>query len=225
MVWSCGKDDESAPEVRYAVLDFENATAVAGPTAYGDNLYSTYEGVKYTGYTDVATGLSMGLNIDEGESWSSGQPEFYSGGIAPSRWHDMETNDFTNQCSVYGTGGNGGSATFGIVYAPVDLDGTPRPAKMKFADGVERIIESLWIANSTYTALSGVGEFVLVIEGFDAAGESVGTEQCELTGLTDWHKVGLSGLGMVNRIEFTIDCPALMAPTYVCIDDIKVVVG
>lgn len=242
LAWSCdNKNENNAPSVQYAVLDFESASIAAGPTSAGENLYSAasfspwgpgidgYDPAypNYTSYTDADTGLTVGLNVDEGESWSTGNPEFSAGGIAPSRWNDMEGASYLNQCSVYFDqdckGGRAGSETFGIVYAPVDLDGTPRPAVMSFAEGVERTIESMWITNSTYAALSGVGEFVLVVEGFDAGGTSTGKSEFELTGVRRWVQVPLSKLGKINRLELTVDCPAAMAPTYVCIDDVKVI--
>lgn len=236
LTWSCDKDNENAPEVHYAVFDFEDAQVLAGPTAEGENLSSDNNSMEpygpglegydtgfpnYTSYTDATTGLTIGLNADEGtEPWNTNKPEFYAGGIAPSRWHDMETEGLANQCSVYSTGGHDESATFGIVSA----SGYPKPAAMSFAEGIERTIESLWVMNSTWVALYGAEEFYVRIAGFDAAGQPTGSEQFELTGLTQWTKIYLSKLGKVNRIEFIISCPDPMAPAYLCIDDIKFIV-
>ncbi len=237
LAWSCGNDDENTPDVTYAVLDFESATVVAGPTAEGENLSSNDNSMEpygpglggydpefpnYASYTDAATGLTVGLNVDEGaEAWNTNKPEFYAGGIAPSRWHDMETEGYPNQCSVYAAGGHNGSATFGIVSA----SGYPKPASMSFADGIQRTVESLWVMNSTWVALYGAEDFAVRIAGFDAMGEPTGEpKEVDLTGLTQWTRVSLSELGKVNRIEFTIDCPDPIAPTYLCIDDVKIIV-
>ncbi len=229
-VWSCSPDDDG-PEMQYAVLDFEHAPIVAGPTAEGENLLSSFGGEKYTSYTDPATGLTIALNVDQGEAWSTGNPEFYSGGIAPSRWNDMQTGSYVNQCSVYysGPGDNGGynaTPTFGIVFAPVTFDGTPQPAVMKFAAGVERQIEDMWVMNSTFMMLydGGKDDFTLLVEGFDKDGVSTGIVDLEMAGIEEWTELELDTLGEINRLEMTIFCSDPMAPTYVCVDNVRVAI-
>jgi hypothetical protein len=248
LAWSCNNDDNNGPAVNYEVLTFESAPIVAGPTAAGENLSSYYspteepepQFAKYTVYTDAKTGLTMGLNIDEGESWSTGQPEFYAGGIAPSTHNDMEDHgaeNYLNQCSVYykasnNNGGYNGSKTFGIVYAPKTMGGEPMPAVMTFAEGVERPIDGLWVTNSTWTALyqAGLGAdaeaFTVKVQGFDKEGEIIpaAVETFDLSGVNAWKWVSLAKFGKVNRIEFDVTCADTMAPAYFCIDDVKVIV-
>ena len=253
---ACDNDDDKSPE--YITFGFEQGTAgsLAGPTAYGDNLYTAaswtpYDPSKFgngadypafTSFHDPATGLSFGL---------PGTGGFEQGGVAISQWHDKTDGSFDNQCSVYGDGGNGGSKTFGIVYAALDQ---PKPT-ISFktpADGRE--IESLWITNSTTTVwvmengnqftngtLEGQnGWLMLTIEGFGADGASTGKEDFYLADfrestaakgiVKEWTKIDLSRLGKVRRLEFSVDGSDksgkwLNTPSYFCIDDIKVKAG
>lgn len=136
------------------VCDFESVPASdLANSAYGTNLYDG----SYTGYEDAATGLYMGLNVIGGYGYASG-------GFAMSRFNDMTSVGYTNQCSVYytdpetGKGGHNGSATFAVAYGyyddpvtSVSYDGRP---KMYFKDGKEHTIESAWVTNNTYAVLS-----------------------------------------------------------------------
>jgi hypothetical protein len=244
----CG-DDNNKPKYNYAVLDFENAPIVAGPTAKGENLYAAdaqfgyaygpevagYDAKypNYASFTDPNTGLTVGIKDDSGIN-------FWNGGIAPSRWHDMEDGTLDNQCSTYYIPS---SPTFGIVHST---------ASMSFAEGVERTIESMMVANSTYAALvmkngdsggfasaltyENKGWLLLTAEGFDAEGESTGTAEYYLadfrtassTGIASgWKLVPLGGLGAVNRVEFSFTGSdsgtyGLNTPAYACVDDVIV---
>jgi hypothetical protein len=251
LAWSCDKDDNNGPVVTYDVLTFENAPIVAGPTAAGENLYSdanpyyaygpAIEGYdeafsNYTGYTDSETGLSMAVGIDTGYTGATEKPEFWSGGIAPSTHNDMETSGQANQCSVYynapnGNGGHNGSKTFGLVFGSWN-----GPVLMSFAEGVERTVEEMWVANSTYTALyqanlgESAQEMSVEVCAFDKEGnpvvdaqEEVVKEVVSLTGVTQWKRVSLSKFGKVNSIGFTVVSADSYAPAYFCIDDVKVV--
>lgn len=227
-----GGDDDP----RYLTLDFETGTAayLAGPTSYGDNLYSAYvdgeydgydaDFPRYTGYHDTKTDLQMSLNMDEGSSeWNTNDYEFYSGGIAISQYNDMAGDTYKNQCSVYGTGGHSGSKTFGVV----SLAG---PVSIGFkTSSTERKFEEIWVNNTTYGVLvmkngnsftGGVpladndGWLLLTIEGFNVSGTSTGNVKFYLADfrtanspgiVTDWTRVDLTSLGKVHKLAFTID--------------------
>jgi hypothetical protein len=130
---SCEKDDGSnAPPPASVALDtitFEDVkqALLAGPTAYGENLYYGYSG-QYTGYQDAATGLWMKINPTG--MWSS-DTNFFNGGIAISRWNDTTMAGDSNQCSVYyidpntGYGGHNGSETFAVHYGYIDTITSP----------------------------------------------------------------------------------------------------
>ncbi|MCL2561924.1 MAG: DUF4465 domain-containing protein [Rikenellaceae bacterium] len=212
---SCNDNNECQPP-RTMTLDFESvpSTYFAGPTAYGQNLYSSYtpsfSGYDpafplYTGYHDAKTDLQMGLNKDEGEAWSTGAYEFYAGGIAISRWsEDQTTNSFENQCTVFSAtgstdkGGRGGSRTFAVV-------SVAQPTSIGFKNAAtEREFESMWVTNTTYTTLTikngggpaspleaANGWLLLTIEGFRANGASAGVVAFYLA---DFRTAGSAGL-------------------------------
>lgn len=161
---SCSDSDEFLPDTtpvepqtRVAgtyVCDFESVpVSDLANSAYGSNLYDG----AYTGYEDAATGLYMGLNVTGGYGYASG-------GFAMSRYNDMTTAGYLNQCSVYYNdpdthmGGHDGSATFAVAYGYYDDPATSvsydsRP-KMYFKDGKEYTVESAWVTNNTYAVLS-----------------------------------------------------------------------
>ena len=213
-----------------SVLTFEDVPAkyLAGPTSYGENLYSKssynqYEGDQFTNYTDPATGLKVGVIEFLGH-------EFYYGGSGISRWNDMVAPDYKNQCSVYysdpttGKGGNNGSETFAIVHAATMMG--PNWIYLDFDQNGEYVIDHLYVSNNTYGALSmlnGDGYakrftyedkdyFLLTFQGFDAGGKKVGSPiEYYLADfrtpsspgvITGWHRVDLSAMGKINKLGF-----------------------
>ncbi len=244
---ACDKGNDDDP--RYLTLDFETGTSMhlAGPTSYGNNLYSAYVGdgddydanfPRFTGYHDAKTDLQFDINEDE-----SGNVNFWNGGIAISQWKDKTGDSYMNQCSVYDTGGHGGSKTFGVV----NLGG---PASIGFkTSSTERKFESIWINNTTYATLviengnaftngeplaADNGWFLLTIEGFNASGTSTGTVDFYLADfrtstspgiVTEWTKVNLSPLGKVHELTFSVSGSDmsdgwLNTPAYFCFDDL-----
>lgn len=178
------------------LCDFESAEAEAVLAAdiAGSNL-----GDGYTGYTDVVTGLSMPTNVG-----FYGQ-NFSAGGTAVSRWNDMHTESWHNQCSVFyqdntpvcslpqrgygygaGYGGHNGSQTFGVCL--YDSYGAT-PTKMMFPDGEAYTIDRMWVCNSTYATLSmrngdnyakrfTSGDwFKMIVDGYAADGTPTATEE------------------------------------------------
>lgn len=153
------------------VVTFEDVPdgMVAGPTSYGENLYSSYDGEQFTSCT-VADGLlTFGLN--EAEDWATGGMtfEFWNGGAAVSTWSidsDPEGEaagwwyTYLNQCSVYNTGADGskgagadGSKKFAVITGSQNPnDGTLgfTGAGFVLADGVEATFTALDICNTAY---------------------------------------------------------------------------
>ena len=169
-------------------------------------------------------------------------------GFAVSSNTDMLTADYSNQFSVYGTGGAGGSKQFAVAYQD-NFNGVDS-TYLQLSPGKELRFKSLEINNSTYTALtikngndfakkfeSGPGEegdwFKVVITGYDANGlktrdidfyladyRNNATIFCD-----DWQTVNLLPLGSVNRITFRFESSdtgsfGINTPTYACIDNI-----
>jgi hypothetical protein len=231
----CTKDNGGEPEENnYYVIDFEDPSVdayLAGPTAYGENLYADYTGAdRYTGYEDAGSGLFMKVN----ESPWTGEVDFFGGGIAISRWNDMTTESYPNQCSVYysdaatGKGGYKGSPTFAVGYGyNAPIMGDTRPS-ITFSDNTtEAVFDHFYVTNTTYAVLSmkngGALEkqfsyadqdwLKLVIEGFNANGVSTGTVEFYLADfrtsaspgiITEWTRVDLSPLGAVQKITFDL---------------------
>ena len=71
---------QEQPDGSY-VITFEEATNyLAGPTSYGDNLYSVYEGSQYESWKEPDIDAVFAINKNYGTT------EFWNGGIAISDW-------------------------------------------------------------------------------------------------------------------------------------------
>lgn len=232
----------------FYLVTFEdvNAKYLAGPTAEGENLASTYTGTnpeRYTGYHDSSSDLYFNTDATA----------FYSGGIAISQWNDLTKDDYKNQCSVFfgdnnqKNGGNNKSKTFAVSYFSSFNDA---PSMNFQTANAEHIIDHAYFTNSTYAALTMTNGnnyakklsydakdwFKLVVEGFSAAGKSTGTVEFFLADfrtqnaggiVNQWKRVDLSSLGKVHKLSFTMDGSdkgeyGVNTPTYFCVDDIAV---
>lgn len=218
----------------FYLMDFEDVPEnyLAGPTSYGDNLYDSYADEKYFGYTDVARGLEIVYEEDLYNFTGPPMWNFWSGGIAISRWNDKATDGSNNQCSVYfkdpatGFGGYGGSKTFAVDYG--NHTGS-RMGQVAFTgEATEGTFRYMWVNNSTYAALSMLnGEdapakkfetgdwFKLIIKAEDAKGNDTGTpvefyladfrEGSNKGVVKEWTKVDLTPLGSkVHRLIFDL---------------------
>lgn len=100
------------------ILYFNNVPEhlIGGPTAYGANLYYGSQGQITTGYISNQNNslylqfpVNYGLTYDEyyNQVWGY---SFFNGGMAVSKWHNMEDDSYLNQLSVYNisspSGGN-----------------------------------------------------------------------------------------------------------------------
>lgn len=225
------------------VVTFEDVPAVSlASSAYGDNLYDQ----SFVPYTHTLTGLRFGYDFESFEY--DGYAYTTWNGIVPSRWNDMETAGFTNQCSVFykdsetGTGGHSKSSTFAVVYLGTD-------AEIAFDDPEkEMVIHSLFVTNSSYTALSMLhGDMFckvfsyqdqdwlkLTFTGHGKDGQVKGTVDCYLADfrtpagdgiITSWKKVDLSSLGHIHKLTFTMESSdsgpwGMNTPAYFCMDNI-----
>lgn len=162
------------------VIDFEDLVsidgedALAGPTSYGRNYYSDYNGTQITGIMDWDGNF---MSMENEGSWPIGStvaPSYMFGGIAVSDWA-MTSNPSSNpnpdkpfnadwwyseynQMSVYNTartatgnqGGAGanGSNNFGVVFGYDDSYGYIKEASF---DIPSMTLKSLKICNTAYT--------------------------------------------------------------------------
>jgi hypothetical protein len=224
---------------------------LAGPTAYGENMYAGYtstgEYPRYIGYDDPS-GLKMMIN--EAPDWSTGEPavNFWNGGIAISQWNDMETEGYTNQLSVFakdaitGFGGYNGSKTFAVA--------NNNSAISFYDNATECTFDHFWVANNTYTALSmtngddfakkfGTGDwFKVIINAFDKndnpTGKTVEFYLADFRTATSpgiinkWCMVDLTPLGNnVHAVKFTFDSTdtgdwGMNTPAYFCFDNLAI---
>jgi PKD repeat protein len=223
------------------VVDFEDATVVAGPTLACENFYSEVDGTQYAGYISTATGFMAAINPTVSE-WGN-----YWNGVAVSKFNDMETGGLANQCSVYykdaatGTGGQGGSANFAVSFeGAIELSNALAEAEFHY----------MWVTNATYTALSMMNGdayakkfsyededwLLLTISATDAAGEATGEprevyladfREAGSPGiLTEWEYVDLKQLGnKVHKISFVLSSSdtgewGMNTPGYFCFDTV-----
>lgn len=245
---------EVEPAYTLQVVGFEEVepSALAGPTAYGANLYDGYAD-QFIGYHHSASDLYFGINE------SAGVYNFWNGGFALSQWNDMETASIQNQCSVYcndgsGNGGHDGSATFAVANGYLDEYNVGYGISFSncyFQDATtERVIDHVWIANATYPVLSmrngdqfakkfsyeNQDWFKLSVTGVKADGTKTATVEFYLADfrtadapgiLTEWTKVDLASLGAVNKVEFNLSSSdsgmyGMNTPAYFCLDDVAI---
>lgn len=227
---SSNDDKTTEPPIKTitSTLTFEGAgnEVLAGPTYAGENLNATYEGVQYKEYIDQESHLRVGINPD-----ADGVYNFYNGGIAVSRWNNMEDATYMNQCSVYyknanGNAGNNGSKTFGAAYYSAYGVETP---SVKFTEStMYGKFDHMYVCNAAYTALSMINGddfakkhtyedkdwLLLTITGKDIHGVSTGKVEVYLSDfrtenapgvLKEWKKIELGSLGdKVHSIHFEI---------------------
>jgi hypothetical protein len=215
------------------VVNFDNATSaeLAGPTSYGDNLYSGYPNY-ITGWADTITGFETIFNT------VNGTQEFYCGGIAPSNWSIRSNGvahsqdwwySYQNQCSVYNTdvadgasGAGHSGSNFGIVYGYEDDFSSSYMAMPEFSffdeegNPIDRNIKYMYVCNSSYT-------YGVIINGnYWDDGENDGWtgEAVSLVTTNGWFKVqayGYTAAGSPtnngNPVEFYLADYRVNSPT------------
>ena len=146
-------------------------------------------------------------------------------------------------------GGHNGSANFAVHNGYSDFFNSQiydaSLQTLEFADGVERVIDHMWVTNTNYVLNSltyGDGfnspatesTYVKVIAyGYNAANEETGSVEIYLCKdgecLTEWAKWDLSSLGKVAKVAFNFDASedqsgqfGLNCPAYFAYDDVTV---
>lgn len=143
------------------IIDFEDASPLAGPTSYGANLYASYGDAQFKSWTDQTAGATFAINN------LNGAINFWNGGIAISDWSIRENGSdhekdwwysYQNQCSVYNTavtsgakGAGHNSDNFAIVYGYVDQYNSSYMTYPQITFRRATKISSVWICNSAYT--------------------------------------------------------------------------
>lgn len=147
-------------------------------------------------------------------------------------------------------GGNNGSNNFCVHNGYMDFFNTglydASLQTIEFADGVERIVDHMYVNNICYvlnsltygdgfcSAATDTTQFVIVAYGYDAEGNEVGTARFKLCDgkdniVKEWTKWDLSSLGKVAKIAFNFEASGdiigdygLNCPAYFAYDDVTV---
>ena len=186
---------------------------------------------------------------------------YWSGGHAISNYVSSDIaayGGFKSQLTVYKAsadttvshvgGGHNGSNNFAVHFGYADNSGfglgeDALPA-LTFADGAERVIDHMYVTNTTYalncyidgnglTAKIGDDDWVkLVATGYNVTGTKTGETSIYLCNgpdniVKDWTKWDLSGLGKINKVTFNVTGSSdngygFSQPAYFAYDDVAV---
>ena len=186
---------------------------------------------------------------------------YWSGGHAISNYVSSDIaayGGFESQLTVYKAsadttvsrvgGGHNGSNNFAVHFGYADNSGyglgeDALPA-LTFADGAERVIDHMYVTNTTYalncyidgnglTAKIGDDDWVkLVATGYNVTGTKTGETSIYLCNgpdniVMDWTKWDLSGLGKINKVTFNVTGSSdngygFSQPAYFAYDDVAV---
>lgn len=226
-------------------------------TQYGGSLlYGDYSTAEYTWYDGGNTELLHTFPYNYYAYC------YWGGGHAVSNYNSKNYTTYgtyEHQITVYNGnadndtdlfttgGGHNGSNNFAVHFGYID--GSPYnqteflPA-LSFADGEARVIDHMYVNNTTYaiscycdgnglTGAIGESDWVkLIAIGYDADGNETGTAEIYMVNgpdniVTDWTKWDLSGLGEVVSVQFNVTGSSdngygFSQPSYFAYDDVCV---
>ena len=242
--------------------------------ANGNNWSSLIDDPQYGGKLLYGSGGAGVYSADEAYQWTDtnntwlhnilsegyGSWCYWSGGHAISHYNTGDIADyggFNAQLTVYKKGvsglsrtggGHNGSNNFAVHYGYADNSGYGLGADalpaLTFADGPERVIDHMYVTNTTYalncyidgnglTAKIGPDDWVkLVATGYDTKGTKTGETVIYLCNgpdniIMDWTKWDLSSLGKVSKVTFNVTGSSdngygFSQPAYFAYDDVAV---
>lgn len=220
LLWAAASD-----AVRANLADFEDLTLA------GENFWNGSDGS--SGFHSGAVTFNNGFT-----DWGGGITSW--DGFAYSNRTDTGLQGLSSQYNVISGSGQGGSANYGIGFV-----GWSSPPTLTL--NAPRVIDGLYVNNNNYayyTILNGDSDFgidpfaagdwfSLTITGKDAAGQPTGFVDFNLADFRDgkseivntWQYVDLTGLGLVQSLEFTMDSSDysygyMNTPAYFAIDTI-----
>ncbi|MBQ2541438.1 MAG: DUF4465 domain-containing protein [Paludibacteraceae bacterium] len=261
----------SAQDYTLRTLTFEDsdlgasfAAEKTGEGAFSASAWSDLiDAPQYGGFLYTGSSLSWydGGNTELFQTF--GLP-YWSGGHAISNYacNDLTTyGNYDMQLTVYKSdedllvqtgGGHNGSDNFAVHFgynAASYSYGVDSRQDIVFADGVERVIDHMYVNNTTYflnqyltgggfnPAATSESWCRIIATGYDASNEETGTIyfylcQGNVLGngvIDDWTEWNLSGLGAVASVKFDMDASAdmigiygLNCPAYFAYDDVAV---
>ena len=256
-----GNEDES---YTLRTLSFEDVDAkFTGYTLYGGAEINTWsdlvDDMQYGGsltYTDYTTDVYYWYDEGNTELYHSFTTPYWQGGHIISNYtiEDYSTlpegyNGWYELQMANPIGGNNGSANFAVHNGYSDFFNSQiydaSLQTLEFADGVERVIDHMYVTNTCYVLNSlsyGDGfnspasesTYIKVVAyGYNAAEEETGSVEfalCENGVLvTEWTKWDLSPLGKVVKVAFNFSASedqigsyGMNCPAYFAYDDVAV---
>lgn len=257
---------EASSNYELKTLTFEDADYKGGTNyAGGNNWSSMIDASQYSGsllYPSDASEVYNWYDKDNtflkhafADAW--GDHQFWGGGHAISHYNasDFATyGNFENQLTVYNAaasgvattgGGHNGSDNFAIHFGYVDNSGYSGTIQqsLTFGDGVARVIDHMYVNNTTYalncyangneltTNIRDTDWVKLIATGHHADGTTATAELYLVDGpdniVKDWTKWDLSGLGAVTKVEFNVTGTndngyGFSQPGYFAYDDVAV---
>ena len=245
-------------------LSFEDVDAkFAGYTLYGGAAINTWsdliDDMQYGGtltYTDYATDVYYWYDEGNTELFHSFETPYWGGGHVISNYviEDYSVlpeghNGWYELQMANPLGGHNGSANFAVHNGYSDFFNSQiydsSLQTLEFADGVERVIDHMYVTNTCYVLNSltyGDGfnspatesTYIKVVAyGYNAAEEETGSVEfalCENGVLvTEWTKWDLSSLGKVAKVAFNFSASedqigsyGMNCPAYFAYDDVAV---
>lgn len=201
----------------------------------------------YQGVTDKTTGLKFTVNTKD--FWGGGcYISHYNNTVKGDYTNQLSVYSGENED---GLGGHNASTSFCVLYG-YNSSYSQGGAIIKFEDADSlATFESMWVNNTTYTYMTAhdgnqfskafsyddKSWFLLRIYGLDSAGTKTDSVDFYLADyrtddavgtISDWTEVDLTSLGKVNGLSFDFKGSdtgdyGLNTPTYVAIDDIKLI--
>ena len=263
-------DDYELRVLTFEDADYKGGTNFAN----GNDWSSLIDDPQYGGKLLYGSGGAGVDSADEAYQWTDtnntwlhnilsegyGSWCYWSGGHAISNYNTGDIEDyggFKAQLTVYKKGvsglsrtggGHNGSNNFAVHYGYADNSGYGLSADalpaLTFADGPERVIDHMYVTNTTYalncyidgnglTAKIGPDDWVkLVATGYDTKGAKTGETVIYLCNgpdniIMDWTKWDLSSLGKVAKVTFNVTGSSdngygFSQPAYFAYDDVAV---
>lgn len=249
---SCSQNDNPAPAPVYATLTFEDADWKAGVNYIGQSNWSSLiDNVQYGGEMLYPTDDDATIYQwdDKGNTWLAHEfcngywdKAYWGGGMAVSNYieQDISKATYTSQLGIPVAAGHNGSKNFCVSNGYSSYPGQPLPT-LYFSDNKERIIDHMFVVNTSYalndmtneytTFKKGEDWFKIIATGYDAKGNVTGQTEFFLAKdgqfVTEWTKFDLTPLGKVQKVEFNMDgsCQnswGLSTPAYFAFDDVVV---
>lgn len=227
---------------------------IDNPQYGGPMLYGNYSNSEYTWWDEGNTELMHTFPYNYNAYC------YWGGGHAISNYNTKNYKtygDFNNQLAVFNSaandemntagGGHNGSDNFAMHYGYMDgsaYNQTKFLPELVFADGTARVIDHMYVNNSTYamncycngnglTAAIGPDDWVkLVAVGYDADGNKTSETSIYMCNgpeniVSEWTKWDLSSLGKVVKVEFNVTGSSdngygFSQPAYFAYDDVCV---